>query len=208
MSLHSHHECNLQWRFPDVVCWAVFNVKWRRLGFRACQFCCLIKYTPMLSGSISPRHNASSGCGWRKQAPNMEGSCEFKLAELAVAHGQQGLVLQFGDWAGGNISLWRGPSYYMLHRASDFKRVLVNTVMNLLVSPKVGNFLTSWMAVSVSGRTLLLDMIHTLVLLLMCIAVVLICFKYRLLIVHELPTVNNFNLIRAVNKIYWTVSLV
>jgi hypothetical protein len=73
----------------------------------------------------------------------MEGSCEFKLAELAVAHGQQGLVLQFGDWAGGNISLWRGPSYYMLHRASDFKRVLVNTVMNLLVSPKVGNFLTS-----------------------------------------------------------------
>jgi len=30
----------------------------------------------MLSGSLSPRHAPSSGCGWRRQPPDMEGSCQ------------------------------------------------------------------------------------------------------------------------------------
>jgi hypothetical protein len=31
----------------------------------------------MLSGSLSPRHGASSGSGWRRRPPDMEGSCEY-----------------------------------------------------------------------------------------------------------------------------------
>jgi hypothetical protein len=32
---------------------------------------------PMLGGSLSPRHGASSGCGWRRRPPVFEGSCEY-----------------------------------------------------------------------------------------------------------------------------------
>jgi hypothetical protein len=35
------------------------------------------KQQAMLSGSLSPRHGASSGCGWRRRPPDMEGSCEY-----------------------------------------------------------------------------------------------------------------------------------
>jgi hypothetical protein len=28
-------------------------------------------------GPLSPRHDASLGCGWRKHPPGMEGSCEY-----------------------------------------------------------------------------------------------------------------------------------
>jgi len=31
----------------------------------------------MLSGSLPPRHGASSGCGWRRRPPGMEGNCEY-----------------------------------------------------------------------------------------------------------------------------------
>jgi len=30
-----------------------------------------------VSGSLSPPHGASSGCGWRKRPPDTEGSCEY-----------------------------------------------------------------------------------------------------------------------------------
>jgi hypothetical protein len=26
---------------------------------------------------LSPRHDASSGCGWRRRSPVLEGSCEY-----------------------------------------------------------------------------------------------------------------------------------
>jgi hypothetical protein len=30
-----------------------------------------------LYGSLSPPHEASSGCGWKRQPPDMEDSCEY-----------------------------------------------------------------------------------------------------------------------------------
>jgi hypothetical protein len=42
-------------------------------------------------GPLSPRHAASSVCGWRKWPPDMEGSCEY--TEKAVADSRQGVVL-------------------------------------------------------------------------------------------------------------------
>jgi len=42
--------------------------------------CCsfLLKPTKsmLLCGSLSPRHGASCGCGWRRRPSDMEGSCE------------------------------------------------------------------------------------------------------------------------------------
>jgi hypothetical protein len=35
-----------------------------------------IKIYSMLGGSLSPRHGAASGYGWRRRPPGMEGSCE------------------------------------------------------------------------------------------------------------------------------------
>jgi len=29
----------------------------------------------LLRGDLSQRHGASSGCGWRRRPPDMEGSC-------------------------------------------------------------------------------------------------------------------------------------
>jgi len=28
-------------------------------------------------GSLSPRHGTSSGCGWNRRPPYLEGSCEY-----------------------------------------------------------------------------------------------------------------------------------
>ena len=50
----------------------------------------------VISGSLSPRHDASSGCGWRNGPSNMEGSCEY--IEQAVADSRKGLVAQLGGW--------------------------------------------------------------------------------------------------------------
>jgi hypothetical protein len=35
------------------------------------------KSPPPVVGPLSPRHGASSGCGWRERPPEMEGSCEY-----------------------------------------------------------------------------------------------------------------------------------
>jgi hypothetical protein len=34
-------------------------------------------YVSMLGGSLLPRYGASSGCGWRRRPPVMEGRCEY-----------------------------------------------------------------------------------------------------------------------------------
>jgi hypothetical protein len=43
--------------------------------------CTLLQETETISeidgGSMSPRHGASSGCGWRRRPPGMGGSCEY-----------------------------------------------------------------------------------------------------------------------------------
>jgi len=49
----------------------------------------------MLSGFLSPQHDTSSGGGWTRRPPDMEGSCEC-TAE-AVIKSQQGVVLQLGS---------------------------------------------------------------------------------------------------------------
>jgi hypothetical protein len=49
-------------------------------------------------GSLSPRHGASSGCGWRRLPQGVEGNCE--CIELSVADSRQGVVFQLGCWAG------------------------------------------------------------------------------------------------------------
>jgi hypothetical protein len=46
---------------------------------------------------LSPRDDASSGCGWRRRLQGMEGSCEYIGYEVAV--GAEGVVLQLGGWA-------------------------------------------------------------------------------------------------------------
>jgi hypothetical protein len=48
-------------------------------------------------GPLSPRHGASSGSGWRRRAPDVEGSCEY--TEKAVVDSRQGMVLQIEGWA-------------------------------------------------------------------------------------------------------------
>jgi hypothetical protein len=53
----------------------------------------------MKVGSLSPRHGASSGCGWRRRPPVMEGSCEN--IEEAVADSRQGAVVELRGWAWG-----------------------------------------------------------------------------------------------------------
>jgi len=37
----------------------------------------------MESGSLSPRHGAFWGCGWRRALPDMEGSYEITEEEVA-----------------------------------------------------------------------------------------------------------------------------
>jgi hypothetical protein len=36
-----------------------------------------IRKIPCQVGLLSPQHGASSGCGWKKHPPGMEGSCEY-----------------------------------------------------------------------------------------------------------------------------------
>jgi len=31
----------------------------------------------MVCGTPSPRYGASSGCGWRRRPPDMDGSCKY-----------------------------------------------------------------------------------------------------------------------------------
>ena len=38
---------------------------------------------------LSPRHGASSGCGWRRRPPDTEGSCDY--IEQGVADNRQGV---------------------------------------------------------------------------------------------------------------------
>jgi hypothetical protein len=49
--------------------------------------------------TLSPRQDASSGCGWKKWSPDMECSCE--CTEQAVADSRQVMVLQNVGWAKG-----------------------------------------------------------------------------------------------------------
>jgi len=57
----------------------------------------IIKY--QLSGSLSQPHGMSLGCQWRRQSPDMEGSCKY--IECAVTGSWQRVVLQLGSWARG-----------------------------------------------------------------------------------------------------------
>jgi hypothetical protein len=36
-----------------------------------------LKLKPCYVGPLSPRHGASSGCGWRRRPPVLERSCEY-----------------------------------------------------------------------------------------------------------------------------------
>ena len=47
-----------------------------------------------LRGSLSPRHDFSSGWRWRRRLPKMELSCEY--IDLAVADSRKGVVLLLG----------------------------------------------------------------------------------------------------------------
>jgi len=46
----------------------------------------------MICGSLSPWHGATSGFGWRRQPPDMEGNCEY--IQQAVADSRQGVILE------------------------------------------------------------------------------------------------------------------
>jgi hypothetical protein len=37
----------------------------------------LTMFNYIMRGLLSPPHGASSGCGWRRRPPDMEGSCEY-----------------------------------------------------------------------------------------------------------------------------------
>jgi hypothetical protein len=94
ISLDDHNLC---------VCYFYVHVTERRklpkkLSF---QFLLIVTSTSMLGGggSLSPRHGASSGCGWRRRPPDTEGSCEY--IEQAVADRRQGVVLQLRGGASG-----------------------------------------------------------------------------------------------------------
>jgi hypothetical protein len=51
------------------------------------------KWVPV--GPLLPRHGASPGCGWRRQPPDMEGSCEY------IEKGSCGLPTRGGPPVGG-----------------------------------------------------------------------------------------------------------
>jgi hypothetical protein len=53
-------------------------------------------------GSLSPRHGASAGCGWKRRPPGMEGSCEY--IEQAVADSRRGWASSLGVERGVNNS--------------------------------------------------------------------------------------------------------
>jgi hypothetical protein len=49
-------------------------------------------------GHLSPWHGTSSGCGWSRWHPDMEGNWEY--IALAIMYSWQGVALQLGGWAG------------------------------------------------------------------------------------------------------------
>jgi hypothetical protein len=44
-------------------------------------------------GPVSPRHLASTGCGWRRWSPGMEGSCEYLYIKWTIADSRQEMIL-------------------------------------------------------------------------------------------------------------------
>jgi hypothetical protein len=52
----------------------------------------VIVMKPCYVGPLSPRHGASSGCGWRRRPPDMESSCVY--TEQTVRDSGRGVVLQ------------------------------------------------------------------------------------------------------------------
>jgi len=66
------------------------KLKWRKLEvtfssenllvlgsiFQICHSSFLIWRKLMLCAFLSPRHGDTSGCGWRRRPPDVEGSCE------------------------------------------------------------------------------------------------------------------------------------
>jgi len=42
-----------------------------------CDFAYLISLDQCQYGFLSPQHGTSSGCGWRRRHPDMEGRCEY-----------------------------------------------------------------------------------------------------------------------------------
>jgi hypothetical protein len=98
-----------------------------------------------VNGSLSTRNGASSVFGWRRQPPDMEGSCEY--IEKTVADSRQGVVLQIGGRALKKelvTKCYTGPRACMdsLERLDDMDWIdltwvtdqwLMNTVMKLRV---------------------------------------------------------------------------
>jgi hypothetical protein len=72
------------------------------------------------SECLSPLHGASSGCGWRRQPPNVGGGGELRIYCVSSRGQPTRIVYQLGSWAGGLTNPHLTKSYEMLHRVSDF----------------------------------------------------------------------------------------
>jgi len=51
------------------------------------------------SQAYTIQHGMSSGCGWRRWPPDVEGSCIY--TQKVIMDSQQGVVLQLGGWTRG-----------------------------------------------------------------------------------------------------------
>jgi len=58
--------------------------------------------TSMLCGSLSPRHGASSGCGWRRRSPNRE--CVTENILKTVADSRKWVILLLGGGVGEGLT--------------------------------------------------------------------------------------------------------
>jgi hypothetical protein len=70
MAFHPNHiyvTCYV-FRFSPKVC---------RTSGNCNRIVTIIFFVMLLVGPLSPRHGASSGCGWRRLPPVLEGSCEY-----------------------------------------------------------------------------------------------------------------------------------
>jgi hypothetical protein len=58
-------------RVSNILCYYLATVENITTRLRGSLLC-----TAMLSGSLKPRHTASSDCEWKRMPPEIEGKCE------------------------------------------------------------------------------------------------------------------------------------
>jgi hypothetical protein len=73
---------------------------------------------PLSYGSLSPSHGTSSGCGWRKRSPDMEGAVNILHKQSQTANKGWTSSLRIGQGAN-NSSLEKKACYKMLHMALE-----------------------------------------------------------------------------------------